>query len=181
MIANLSKARRRTLRSRDTPLSPRRLTLVDSLPTWEVPAGMKRTVTGLVLLSVACLCVGGPARAADPWVCPDQVPDPKTFSISAITSEGMKNTGALTDVYFSIKNVRLDEIRKLKFHLTFSKRGEVIKTMRYEHVFLDPLRRLDVEQVHVSLSPWVGGFCESGMSSCGSISVRVIGVCYLVK
>ncbi len=143
----------------------------------------RRALLLVAFFVVARLFTSTPARAVDRDVCPDQVPDPKTFSISAITKEGLKDTGALTDVYFSVKSLRLDEIGKMTFHLTFSKRGEIVKTMRYEHVFLEPLRRLEVEQVHISLlsSPFgghLGGFCDANMSSCGSVSIRVIGVCY---
>jgi hypothetical protein len=146
-------------------------------------AALLRTLAATSLIAVTFLCLPNQAHAADKdYVCQEKAPDPKVFPIGAIAMEGLKNTGAVTDVYFSVKSLRTDEIGTMTFHLTFSKRGETVKTMRYQHVFPEPLRRLEVEQVHVSLlysGGHVGGFCDANMSSCGSVSIRVVSVCYI--
>lgn len=136
-----------------------------------------------VLLLAHLLPPSNLASAEDQDVCIDQVPDLKTFLITAITTEFLKDTGALTDVYFSVQSLRFDDIGKITFHLTFSKRGELVKTMRYERVFRQPLRRLEVEQAHIDLpfGARLGGFCDTHTRSCGSVLVRVIGVCYKDK
>jgi hypothetical protein len=130
---------------------------------------------------VVGLLIASLARAADSLeVCLDEPPDPRAFVISAISLEGIMNSGALSDVYFSVKNVAGPDVRyAIRFLAVFSKRGEVVKTARFDRYFLrEPLRRGDVEQIRWAESR-IGGFCDANMSGCGSVTVRVVGVCYV--
>src|SRR5437867_4467449 len=108
---------------------------------------VRRASSLVAYFAVMGLLTASLARAADPPdACLDQAPDPRAFVISSISLEGLKNTGALTDVYFSVKNVAGSDVgHAMRFLAVFSKRGEVVKTGRFTHYFFgEPLRRGDV-------------------------------------